>query len=502
MQSRLKNAKINIYVGIFTQFIILILSFISRRLFVQYLSVEYLGINGLYTNILSVLSLAELGLGSVASYSLYKPVAEDNKPAILGLLKYFKKLYRIIALVITILVIALTPFLKYIITSDLSQAELIIYYLLFLASTVSTYFAAHNMALLFAYQENRIPKLVKLITAVTQQIIHFIILLVFPNYMVYVSSTIICAIFSNYFLSVITTQKHSYLKTKEIPDYDIPKEYIKSNIKSSSIYKLSLVAINSTDNILISVLVSTMAVGLYSNYVAITSAVQSFISIITIALINGIGNLYAENDKKQTLAAFKSLVLIYHFIACMGAIFFYHILNPFISIWLGKEYLMSNNVIIAICLNFFVLNATTPIWSFREATGQFTATKYIILITAILNILLSVIMGYYWGVTGILIATVVAQALTIIWYEPKILFKNVFEDRQSIYWKKQIKYFICSLICVALCGIVSKFMLNGIIGMALFGIETLIICSIIFYLATCRDEEILKIKLLLSKKNR
>lgn len=489
IKSRTENLKRNIIVGFIAQFGTLVLSFVGRKLFISYLSVEYLGINGLYTNILSVLSLAEFGLGSVVSYSLYKPVAENNESLTRALVNYFQKLYLIIAGVIGVFGISLIPFLKYIVKSDLSESELIIYYVLLLISTISTYFVAHRVALLAAHQENRTQKFIALITAFAQQIIHIGVLILYPNYVIYIASTVICTLISNYFLVRVTSKKYGILKIKDMHPISFDKQEIIRNVKSSGLYKLSIVLINSTDNILISVIVSITAVGLYSNYCVVIVALQAFISIVSSSLINGIGNLHTERNVGRIRSIFDLLVLGYHFVAsyCMISMFF--IFNDFITIWLGKDFLLETEVVFAIAVNFYLTNLTTPIWSFREATGQFHKSKYIMLLCAVVNIALSIFLGLSFGVFGILIATTLSKLLTMFWYEPRILFNHVFFAKQKSYWIQQIRYFTCSVICFVLCAFLSRMLSNRLIDIIIKCIAFLIICSIVYLLFNFKSKE-------------
>jgi len=493
-KSRTKNLQLNIIVGFAAQFLIILLSFVGRRLFVSFLSVDYLGINGLYTNILSVLSLAELGLGSVVSFSLYKPVSDDNQPMIIALIRFYKKIYWIIAGIITLVGLSLIPLLKYIVTSDLPESELIIYYLLFLASTVSTYFVAHKVALLGAYQENRVQKYIALGTAILQQIIHIVILVLYPNYIVYVASTIVCTLISNIALSRITSRKFRYLSQKDVLTITIDKNAIKTNVKATGIYKLSTVLINSTDNILISVIISTTAVGIYSNYCVVVGALQTFISIVTSSLINSVGNLNTENNKTWMLEIFRVLVFAYHFVACYCGITLFFVFNDFVEIWLGSDYLLSGVEVFAISANFYLTNLLTPVWGFREATGQFYKAKYIMLTCALVNVALSIVLGISFGIFGILIATAVSKLLTVVWYEPKILFNNVFQAKQNTYWMQQGKLCVCTALCIVLCGLISQLFANDMIGIIVRCVLFFVVTVLVFVVVNIKSDEFVYLK--------
>ena len=443
--TRSKNAVLNIVFGYIAQIGILALSFFGRRIFLRFLSIDYLGINGLYSNILTILSLAELGLDSAVVYSLYKPVAEDNKPLIASLIRYFRKIYTILAITIFALGLAVIPFLGFIIKSDLPQSDLVAYYVLFLLNTVSTYFFAHKVALLSVYQEQRIQKMVSLCSSIVLQILHIIVLLIWKNYYIYIIITAFGTILNYIVLGIICDKIHPEIKKcKNNVPFD--KKPIVQLIQSSFLYKIGAVALNNTDNILISVIVNTAVVGLYSNYLIVVNAIQGFISTITLSLISGIGNLSALGNKERQHDIFFMMLLFYHFIAITGGAGFFILFNDLITIWLGKEYLLSQATVFAIALSFYQTNSVSPIWMFREANGLFKEVKYLLLTTAFCNIVLSITLGYIWGTFGILIATSISRIITQVWYEPKILFNNVFGCTTKKYWKKQAKYFLLSCV--------------------------------------------------------
>ena len=448
--SRTKNVLLNINIGFLTQFGSLMLAFIGRRIFVQYLSQDYLGINGLYTNILSILSLAELGIGNVVQFYLYKPVLENNYDLIRSLLQFFRKVYYAIALVIFIIGMSLVPILKFIVSSNLSYEELVIYYILFLLNSIATYFTAHKTALLIANQENRIQQLVSFVTNILLQILHIAVLVLWHSYIYYVFATLISTIIDKVITTTLCNQRYPYLKEKG-KTINFDKKIIRENVTSTFLYKISTTIINNTDNILISILVNTTAVGLYSNYCMIVSGVTSILSIVTLSFISSIGNLSAEGNKKRMLEVFDILLLFYHFIATFCSICFFFLFNDFICIWLGKEFLFDTGTVFTIVFNFYISYAVSPIWMFREANGMFKEVKYLLAFTALANIILSLKLGYIWGTMGILLATSIAKGMTIIWYEPQILFRYVFQKSIWHYWFRQTKYLIFSGIGVFLC---------------------------------------------------
>lgn len=497
--SRTKNAKLNIIYGYFAQIGILILSFVGRKIFLNFLSPDYLGINGLYSNILTILSLAELGLDTAVVYSLYKPVADDNKPLIASMLRYFKKVYYIVAICIFLAGLSLLPFLPFLIKSDLPSNDLAIYYILFLINTVSSYFVAYKVALLSAYQEQRIHKLVTLSTNLILQLMHIAVLIIWRNYYIYIFATVVSTVISNIILSRICDKKHNDIfKQKEKIYFDT--QDIKKRVLSVFLYKIGTVLINSTDNILISVLVSTIAVGYYSNYYTVVSAITGFIAIINTSLIAGIGNKAAKGAKQEQAALFDMMLLPYHGIAALGFIGFSLLFNELITIWLGSEYLFDDVTVFIISFNFYITTAISPVWMFREANGLFDKVKLLILIRAGFNILLSVVFGLLWRVFGIFLATAVSLIITSFWYEPRIVSKEIFGRSQSIYWRKQSVYFLETVVAFVL----SFFAIKGLgdsFGMLV--LKAIIIVGItggVFLICNLKSEEYKRLKNYILKK--
>lgn len=491
--SRSKNVALNVIVGFLSQFGIVLLSFAGRKIFVYFLSVDYLGINGLYGNILSVLSLAELGLGSVVQFYLYKPVAEKNEKMICALMEYLKKLYMAIAGTILLLGLLFIPVLRLVVNSDLPQDELIIYYVIFLLNSVMSYLSAHKVALLSAHQDNRLHKLLLFVTQLILQLTYIVILVFLHNYLIYVSAMLVFTVVNQVLLSVICNKRYPYLLNKE-KSFNINKHAILESVKSTFIYKIGATVVNNTDNILISTIVSTAAVGLYSNYFMVVNAIQGFLTIITTSLISGIGNLSADGDKKRMLQVFRSMLLFYHFVAAFGAISFYFLFEELITAWLGKSYVLDRFTVFAIALSFYLTNAISPIWMFRESNGLFSEVKYLLLVTAGCNIVFSIILGKWLGLGGILLATSLARLITQVWYEPRILFSKLFGSSEKVYWIKQIKYVVLTGLCIAVCGGIDQLLPHGLLMMFIKAILFLNICVAIWFWGNIKTEESVELK--------
>jgi len=354
--SRTKNAIRNSYVGLIAQVITLFLNFINRTFFIKLLNVEYLSLNGLFSNILSILSFTELGVGTAIAYALYKPVAYEEKEKIKSLLNYYKKVYRIIGITIFGLGLALIPLFPFIIKEvpDVKESIYLIY-ILMLASTSVTYFFSYKCTLLNVNQQNYLVTLFTNTSKVALVIFQIIFLLLTHNYIVYLLLQIFFNILGYILISIKTNKMYPYIKEKNIKPLDKnEKNEIYKNIKGVFLYKLSPVILNGTDNIIISSFIGFTYVGYYSNYYLIVNSLVLFISQFNTAIHSGIGNLIATEDGSKNESIFKKIVyfdfLIYGFCGILVLV----LMNDFITIWLGKEFLLSNIVLVSIVLFFYI----------------------------------------------------------------------------------------------------------------------------------------------------
>lgn len=442
--SRTSNTIRNSTVGVISHIIVALLSFINRTVFIKVLGVEYLGISGLFSNILTMLALSDLGIYTVMLYSLYGPIAKKDEGQIAAYIRYFQKIYNIVAATVGVIGVLLIPVLPYLVNgSQLTYSELIKYYVLLLANSVSSYLVISRSTLLRADQKVYIVRIVSTLSTILMYLVQIVLLLLFHNYTLYLVCQVSFTLVSNITVSCISTKLYPYLTEKTVCrlDAEIQKNII-NNLKSTFIYKIGGSIMNSTDNILISVLVGTAMVGYYSNYVTIFSLVNTFITLIIEGLLASIGNYYATESKSKKYSLFRLLILGFYIIAAFCASCYLAGMNDFISIWVGRDFVISNSFVIALALNRFVFCLIHPIWITRESSGMFVKTKYVTVSAAIINIVLSVLLGKVLGITGIILATAISYLSTVFWYEPNRFVNEYFEADLGLYWKYIAKVLI------------------------------------------------------------
>lgn len=449
-KTRSHNVKKNSIYSALLQIAALFLSFLNRTIFVQFLSSEYLGVNGLFGNILTVLSLAELGIGTVMIYALYKPIADKDYDLISSYVYYFKKCYKYIALIVLGLGLLLLPFLQFVVTgSNIPINEIRFYYVIYLLTTVFTYIGVYKSTLLNADQNTFIVKRWNFIFMCIQNIVQIAVLFIFKNYLLYILVMMFCNLFTNLYINFRTNKLYPFLKNEDNLTKE-QKNTIKEKVKATLIYKISVTLMNNTDNILISVIVGTVFVGYYSNYNLIVGAITSLITLVVTACASSVGSLNASGNKKKLYRVFRMFVMAFHWIIAFCSICFFFLMNDFITLWLGTEYVLAFDVLFAIVFYFYITNIVAPVWMYRESVGLFEKTKYLNLIAMIINIVLSIILGYIFGMFGILIATSIARIVTTVWKEPLILHEEVFKRSSKPYFFQQLRNIMITAIAFGL----------------------------------------------------
>ena len=453
-ESRTSNSIKNVLASIIYQLLNFVLSFISRSIFIQVLGVGYLGINGLFNDVLSMLNLAELGFGTAMTYSMYKPLAEKEYETLAGLTQFYKKVYRIIAVSIAVIGIMLVPFLHNIVNLEQDIPNLEIYYLLFLASNVASYLVTYKTTVMYADQKNYIFIKYTAYWSVAQTLVLTLVLFFTHSYMLYLCCQVVFVYASNFQKSHVAQKRYPFIGKK----VKLPKEKTKGIFKdvgSAFLYKIANVLITATDNTLISVIVSTEMVGFYSNYQIITARLGTIVSTVFSSLITSLGNLLVNENEERRFQVFQimqslSLIISTFFVSCI-----FLLQEDFIRVWLGEDFVLGILPLIAIVFNFYFSISIMPITAFREAAGLFRKTKFIMLWTAFFNLVLSVIFGRQIGLAGILFATSISKLLTSFWYEPVLLFKEYFERPCKLYFMQMLKGVGITAITIMISGTVS-----------------------------------------------
>ena len=463
-KSRTENFTKNSIIGMVTQFLSIILSFVGRTVFIKMLSEDYLGVNGLFSNILSTLSFVELGFGTALLYMMYKPVADDDKERIKTLLKYYKKVYTIIGITMLVLGLLVIPFMDIIIKNPPHIKEnLNFIYILFLISTCIGYFYAYKTAIINAYQQNYIVSVYNQIFKWLQVILQIIFLLITKNFIIYLLIQIICTLLNNILISKKADKMFPFIKEKNVtPLSKEERGEINKKVKALIFYKLNPSIINGTSNRIMSATIGITSVGIYSNYSLITNYLNMFINQITNALEPSVGNLNAKENESKKEEVFYKILFMCFFIFGITCVIVMSVINNFISIWIGDNYLFGNIIVFAILLNMYVNGVNFACYTFRTTSGLFEKAQLIPLYEVILNIILSYLFAKSVGIAGIFLGATLAKILTFFWFDPILLYKYLFKNKNTK--KYFIKYFIYIFITI-------------IVGLLMFKLSSLFIAK-------------------------
>ncbi len=480
----------NVLTGLTNKILMLALAFATRTIFIRLLGAEYTGVSSLYTNILSVLSLAELGISNVLMFYLYGALKDKDEYKIKQLVGEFKKIYTVIIICILSVGVFLVPFLRFIVKSDLPSRELIVYYLLYLINSVASYFVVYRTMVIKADQKDYISNIVETATTVSMYILQLAYLLIFKNFLGYLIIQVCSTIANNVILNIIALKKYPYLRGKTAKkDSLIGKNELFKNIKATFLFKVSDRILDQTDSIIISVMFGTVMVGYYYNYFMLISYIVAVAGIIANGLVASFGNLNAEGDMEKSYKMFRVAMLGFAVIGTFCTSCFACVVQDFIPIWVGKEYVMNYGMILAILAVFYLRMVTNTMWMYRSAMGIFKEVQYINLLAAVLNIILSVVLGKLIGVSGVIVATAVSRLVTSFWYEGKVVFKK-FNKPVKTYYLRQLKDFVVCCVVVSLSLFLCSFVKQG--GIAGIILKMIIASFITFTAEFCvyfRSEE-------------
>lgn len=486
---RTQKAFKNVLTGIMNKLILMLLAFAIRTLFVRLLGAEYTGINSLYTNILSVLSLAELGLGNVMMFYLYSALKDKNTEEICALVYEFKKIYNAIIICVLVVGLSIVPALQIIVNSELDHEELIVYYLLYLANSVMSYFVIYRTVVIKADQQEYILNNVATVMTVVMYVCQLGYLAIYRNFLGYLIIQVICTILTNMIQNYIAIKKYPYLKNKCKKQAKIDRKDLFKNVKATFLYKVSDTILDQTDNIIISIMFGTWMVGMYSNYYLIVTYLVNIAGIIANGVVASFGNLYVEGNKEKSCSMFKCSFLFFSIYAIVCTTCYICLIQDFVPIWVGKQFLMDYKIVLGVMMVFYLRMVTNTVWIYRSTMGVFKEVQYINIAAAGMNIVLSIILGKRLGVAGVIAATAISRLLTSFWYEGKVVI-NKLEVVVSKYFYYQLK----SITITSITVVISLMICSNVklAGMVLILVKLLIavgISAVTIFLAYYKTEE-------------
>lgn len=485
------------------QAVTIVLNFAVRTVFIKTLGAAYLGINGLFTNILSVLSFAEIGFGTAIVYAMYAPLAKGDEDGVSRLMNYFAKVYQMIGIFIYAVGLILIPFLNFFIndTSELPAElpALWIVYLLYLSNTALSYFFNYKRSLIIASQNGHLDSLNQLYFNLIKGTLQVIALFLFKDFLSYLVIQIACTVLGNYSISRKADKLFPYLaanKGKKISEKD--RKSIGRNVFAMSFSRLGSVVITGVDDLLISKFVGIIAMGVYSNYLLLTNTLKIVFIQMLAPVTASVGNFVTEKTNEESYHFFKKLYFINAYLAICCFISLNTLINPFIKLIWGENYVLAPLLTFLITFNFYLDRMRTSSQIFIDATGLFWPIKWKSLFEAAINLscCLYFLVVLKWGIESIVIGTIISNLTTNIWWEPYVVFRYKFGKKLLNYFQWMLQYTAILGISYGITVTIHGFFSERLDGFILKGIVSLLIPNLIigvFYFKTTEYQSFLNI---------
>lgn len=452
--SRTEHSVRNTTIAFAAQSAAILMGFVTRVVFTRTLSEGYVGINGLFTDILNILSLSELGVGTAITYALYGPIAKKDIQKQQVLMHLFKNFYRLTATVVLIVGLMLIPFLDVLMKDRPDVDHLILIYLLYLLNSVVSYLLIYKRTLIDACQLSYLTVLYNKGFLILQDICQIIILLVTGNFILFLCAAIFCTFMGNVLMSRKADQLFPFLREKCTAILsDTEKKEIGKNVKAMLMHKIGNVAVNNTDNLLISSLVGVISAGIYSNYFLVIGSIRQVLDQAFQGIAASVGNLGVTESSEKKNRIFLQTFFIGQWMYGIAGICLLEMLNPFIELAFGKKYLFEGGVVLILCMNFFITGTRKAVLIFKESMGLFWYDRYKAIVEAVLNLVISIVLAMKLGVAGIFFGTFMSTVLTSLWIEPYVLYKHSFH-------KNPIRFLVryaCNMLIMAIVWICTHY---------------------------------------------
>lgn len=477
----------NIKYFIINYIVVNLLKFIVRMVFVKTLTIEYLGVNGLFSNVLIMLSLAELGIGSAIVYSLYKPLAYGDRETVKSIMRLFKKVYIAVSGIILVLGLLLFPFLDSFIKDGQGVPQVHYFYLVFLLNTVVSYLWTYKRSLLIADQKQYIVNIYQAAVQVLVAVLQIIFLLIFADYWCFIILMLLGTVLENFSIARKADKEYPYLnEAAEALDTDIKQQIVK-NTKAMICHKIGGMVVFSSSNLVLSKFAGLAAVGLYSNYYMVIAALNAFAGKFFESITASIGNLMVLEENSKKVKAFKVIEFITALQAAICFCGLYVLFNSFVELLVGKNYLFNDAVVAAMAFLFYLTYMRKAVLMFRDACGLYWNDRYKPLAESVINLAVSIYLTIHYGVIGVVVGGIISTLLTCFWVEPYVLFNNGIDIKLKDYFVDYLKFTAAAL----LSAFASKFvydslftkvtLLNFISGILICVSITFVLWVIVFY---------------------
>jgi len=482
--------------------VVILIGFISQRIFVEILGLEYLGINGLFVNIISMLGIVELGLGSAVIYHLYKPMSIHDVASIKTLIEFYKKGYRVIASVVAVIGLLIMPFLGAIVGKVNIPESIYMIYLLFLADVVCSYLLVYKRSILYADQKNYIINFVHIGYILVMNGLQIAVLLITGNFYLYLIIKVIMRIIENLVTTAIVNKHYPSLNSGGIlPIDDDTKKDIIKKIKALFMHKIAEFTVFGSDSIVISIFLGIKTVGLYSNYYLVITTISSIISQAFTAITASVGGLLVGNNHKKSFDVYNKMYFANFWLASIAAIGLVVAMDSFVTIWLGDKYVLSIGVLLALGINLYLQLIRSVTNSFKTAAGIFHEDRFVPIAESLVNIVFSIIFLQFFGLAGVFMGTICSNLVLLLFSYPKFVYTRLFKRSYRDYYIEFIKYLILTLIAGTATFVISRaIVVDGMFTYFVINVAlSVVVPSVLFYIIYRHSDEFIYFKNLIIK---
>ena len=440
---RIEKSKLNTTTTLLTSIVMGVMSFVERTAFNRFFIEDYLGLYSFNYNIINMLSFIELGITSSIAYALYAPVEYKDHDQIIAIMRFFRKAYLIIGIIIVCGGVAILPFFPLLLNTAIPINEARLYFMLFLISTALTYFVSYRNILLAAYQENYITTFWTNTSYTLMYFAEIVVAMTTQNFLYYSLCILGGNLFKVLIMRRITVRKFPYLKSRKKVTMDPAiKNHIYKNTRGLINTKLGQVLINSTDSLLISVMVGTAFLGKYANYQMITSGLLVVSTLLPTSITSSVGNAGVTESKRSLARSFSTLDFSSFLIYSTISIMILNIANPIVATFFGADRILPFSSVILICLNFYISSMREILLTFKSSLGLYWQDRKRPIIGGIVNLVTSIIFGKFLGFNGIILGTIFTHLFVNLAIEPIIIFHDGLYHSALWYYISAIGHFV------------------------------------------------------------
>lgn len=488
ISSRKENSKRNVISGLVNRLVMILMPFINRTVILHIMSTDYLGLTSLFSSILEVLNLAELGFNTAVVYCMYKPMAKGDENKLIFYISLFKKIYFYVGMIIFFSGLSILPFINFFIKGNYpTDINIYLLFFMYLVNTSISYVLfAYKEVLLLADQRQNVINNLRTTINIVRYIVQFFVLLILKNFYIYVSIQIVSTIISNILLNKITERIYPNIIPIRIRKLRLPTDLLHQS-SALLINRICDTFRNSLDNIIMSSMYGLLLTTIYSNYYFIYSSLYMVMLVIANGLGASIGNSLATESSNKNFSDLRKIQFIYSFLCIMATTCLLVLYQPFMLIWAGDKLMLDQFNMILFCVYFYLINLCNIRNQYINGIGMWWKLKFSYILEALANLLLNLILGKIFGISGVLFATIFTIFTFNYLYRTHMLFTTYFNRQEEIkYTLDQISYaVVCVLSCVITWMLCSYINLDGIFALIIYGCFAVLISASIFYLFYC-----------------